>query len=53
VAHGLKAWNVALDPALNLANRRGRISREQSRPVYVFETREEELIARQILALAP
>lgn len=52
VAHGLKAWNVALDPALNLANERGRISKEQSRPVYVFETREEAMIAKQISSLA-
>lgn len=52
VARGLKAWNVALDPALNLANRPGRISREQSRPVYVFETREELMIAKQILQIA-
>ncbi|HLT91847.1 MAG TPA: acetate/propionate family kinase [Woeseiaceae bacterium] len=52
VAQGLKAWNVALDPALNLANREGRISRERSRPVYVFATREEEMIARQLLELA-
>lgn len=52
VAQGLKAWKVALDPALNLANRPGRISREQSRPVYVCETREEALIARQIAEFA-
>lgn len=52
IAQGLKAWNVALDPAQNLANRPGRISREQSRPVYVFETREEAMIANQIIDLA-
>jgi acetate kinase len=50
VARGLTAWNVALDPALNLQNRPGRISREHSRPVYVFETREELMIARDLAA---
>lgn len=46
VAAGLSAWNVALDPARNLKNRPGRISKDGSRDVYVFETREEYLIAR-------
>lgn len=50
VARGLSAWNVALDPALNLQNRPGRISREHSRPVYVFRTREELMIARDLHA---
>jgi acetate kinase len=48
VARGLVAWNVALDPALNLKNQAGRISRGTSRPVYVFETREERMIAEDL-----
>jgi acetate kinase len=50
VAEGLTAWNVELDAALNRANGPGRISAEQSRPVYVFKTREEEMIAKDLLA---
>lgn len=50
VAGGLTAWNVTLDGARNRENGPGRISAEQSRPVYVFETREEEMIARDLLA---
>jgi acetate kinase len=46
VAAGLTAWNVALDPGRNLKNRPGRISKDGSRDVYVFETREEYMIAR-------
>ncbi|HET6630499.1 MAG TPA: acetate/propionate family kinase [Woeseiaceae bacterium] len=52
VAKGLTAWNVELDPALNRDNGPGRISAEQTRPVYVFETREEEMIARELLDFA-
>ncbi len=48
VAAGLAAWNVALDPARNLKNRPGRISRDGSRDVFVFETREEYMIARDM-----
>ena len=48
-AQGLKAWNVALDPGLNLGNRPGRISRDGTRPVYVFKTREEAMIATALL----
>lgn len=53
VAQGLEAWNVALDPALNLANRPGRISRPGSRSVYVLETREEAMIAEELSRFAP
>lgn len=50
VAQGLTAWNVALDPALNREGRPGPISTGESRPVYVFETREEPMIARELAA---
>jgi acetate kinase len=50
VAQGLAAWEVELDPALNRENGPGRISAGQSRPVYVFETREENMIANDLLA---
>ena len=49
VAAGLAAWNVALDPALNNANGHGLVSVPHSRPVYVFETREEAMIARELV----
>lgn len=45
VSVGLAAWNVELDGARNQAGRPGRISQEGSRPVYVFETDEERIIA--------
>ena len=48
VAQGLAAWNVALDPGRNAAGGPGRISTAESRPVYVFETREEPMIAREL-----
>lgn len=50
VSSGLSAWGVELDPARN-SEGRGRISREDGRPVYVFETDEERLIARSVHAL--
>ncbi len=48
VAQRLTAWDVALDPERNRAGRPGLISTRQSRPVYVFETREEPLIASEL-----
>lgn len=51
VAAGLAAWNVALDPALNDEGGPGCISTAESRPVYVLETREEEMIARDLVEL--
>lgn len=51
VSEGLTAWNVELDDTLNRENEPGRISAEHSRPVYVFETREEEMIAKDLLEL--
>jgi acetate kinase len=52
VADGLVAWNVALDPERNReAGVRGPIGRPGSRPVYVFETDEERLIAVETRAL--
>ena len=50
VAQRLSAWNVALDDTLNTNGRPGLISTATSRPVYVFETREEPLIARELAA---
>ena len=50
VAERLSAWNVALDPDRNTAGGPGRISTGESRPVYVFETREEPMIARELAA---
>lgn len=47
VAAGLGAWDVALDPDRNHASLPGRISKPGSRGVYVFETEEDRLIARQ------
>jgi acetate kinase len=47
VAAGLGAWNVALDPERNLAGEPGPISKPGTRPVYVLETEEEPLIARE------
>jgi len=45
VAEGLRAWDVALDPARNAAGEE-RISAADTRPVYAFESDEEPLIAR-------
>jgi len=46
VARGLEAWDLKLDPERNAEGTPGRISTQSSRPVYVFETEEETLIAR-------
>jgi acetate kinase len=47
VAGGLATWNVALDPRRNDdPHARGIVSARGARPVYVFETDEERLIAR-------
>lgn len=51
VAAGLAAWDVALDPRRNLAGAPGRISKPGLRGVYVFETEEEPLIAREAAAV--
>jgi len=47
VAEGLGVFGVALDEARNRRLPYGRISREGTRPVFVFETDEEQLIARE------
>jgi acetate kinase len=48
VADGLAAWDVALDPERNLEPAvEGLIARPGTRPVYVFETDEERLVARE------
>jgi len=46
VAAGLGAWGVSLDPGRNRAGAPGRISAPGARPVFVFETDEERLLAR-------
>lgn len=46
VTEGMAAWNVLLDRDRNVSGATGRISADSSRPVYVFETDEETLIAR-------
>ncbi len=51
VAAGLRAWNVDLDPRLNAQNALGRISTSGARAVYVFQTNEEHLIAREVARL--
>jgi len=48
VGRGLAAWDVALDPDRNAAGAPGRLSREGTRPVYAFETDEEQPIARAV-----
>lgn len=50
VCAGLGAWNVRLDAARNAAGAPGRISSGVSRPVHVFETDEESLVARRTAA---
>ena len=45
VADGLGAWDVTLDATLNETGVPGLVSPNDSRPVYVFETDEERLLA--------
>lgn len=47
IAAGLRAWDIALDPERNVQGRPGRISKPGFREVYVFETDEETIIARE------
>jgi acetate kinase len=51
VAADLRAWNVDLDMERNAAGDPGRISTDAARPVYMFETDEERLIARSAYRL--
>jgi acetate kinase len=51
VARGLSAWQVELDDGLNRRNEPGRISRPGARPVFVFRTNEERMIARDAARL--
>jgi acetate kinase len=53
IAAGLSAWGVGLDPALNTANAPGRISAPGCRDVFVLETDEERIIAREVAELLP
>jgi acetate kinase len=45
VAASLEAWNVGLDAARNRSAERGCVSVQGSRPVYVFDTDEERILA--------
>ena len=47
IAAGLAAWGVALDTQRNAEVGPGRISMPGTRPTYVFETNEEQVIARE------
>ena len=47
IAAQLGAWGVVLDPERNARVAVGRISREDSRPVYAFATDEERILARE------
>jgi acetate kinase len=51
IGAGLAAWDVAIDPALNRSGASGRISRPDTRPVFVFTTDEERFIAHEIAEL--
>lgn len=51
IAAGLGAWDIAINPRLNTPEAVGRISRPDSRPVFVFHTDEERFIAGEITAL--
>lgn len=48
VGAGLAAWGIDVDPARNVADTVGRISSRDSRPVFVFKTDEEAVIARHV-----
>ena len=50
ICAGLGSWNVRLDPARNAAGAPGRLSEDGARPVHVFETEEESLVARRTAA---
>jgi len=51
VAAGLRAWDVLLDPQRNDRTSSGEIGKAGFRGVYVFETEEEPLIAREAAAV--
>lgn len=48
IAKGLASWGVVLDSERNQRNQPGRISTRGSRPVFVFDTNEEMVIAREV-----
>jgi acetate kinase len=51
ICAGLGSWNVRIDPARNVAGAPGRLSEDGARPVHVFETDEESLVARRTAAI--
>lgn len=51
ICAGLAPWNVAIDDTRNEAGEPGRISREDSRGVFVLQASEEHLIAREVVRL--
>jgi acetate kinase len=51
IMEGLAAWDVEIDAGLNESNMPGRISTRVGRGVFVFETDEETMIAREVARL--
>lgn len=51
VAAGLRAWDVLLDPERNEQTSSGHVGKPGFRGVYVFETEEESIIAREAAAV--
>jgi acetate kinase len=51
VAAGLRAWDVLLDPERNAQTSSGHVGKAGFRDVYVFETEEESIIAREAAAV--
>jgi acetate kinase len=48
VAAGLAAWGIEIDPQRNATTALGRISKDGSRRVFVLQTDEESIIAREV-----
>lgn len=48
IMDGLAAWDIEVDAGLNERNTPGRISTQVGRGVFVFETDEERMIAREV-----
>jgi len=53
IANGLRAWQIELDGSLNAKSSIGCISAAGSKPVFVFRTNEEKMIARNVARLLP
>ena len=48
VAAGLAAWDIEIDAGRNATNAPGRISKSEGRGVFVLETNEESIIAKEV-----